>query len=218
MPILQGRLKGKKFIVGSSTHGCWLGSYEYEKRRVFEKLVTPGSIVFDIGAHVGFYSLLASVLVGSTGKVFAFEPLPRNLRFLRTHLEINRVTNVTIVEAAVSNFTGIGLLETGQDSSTGHISSTGHLEVRTVSLDDLIRSGEVPLPDFIKIDIEGTEMLVFSGAKLVLESGCPTIFLATHGCEVHQACCNYLLSLGYSLKPIVGRSIDATDEVLARKF
>ena len=69
MPILQGRLKGKKWIVGSSNHGCWLGSYEYEKRLVFEKTVTKGSIVFDIGAHVGFYTLLASVLVGPGGRV-----------------------------------------------------------------------------------------------------------------------------------------------------
>lgn len=86
MPIMQGRLKGKKWIVGSSNHGCWLGSYEYRKRILFEKMVPHGSIVYDLGGHVGFYSLLASVLVGPTGHVFVFEPFPANLAYLRKHL------------------------------------------------------------------------------------------------------------------------------------
>lgn len=121
VPILQGRLKGKKWIVGSGVHGYWLGSYEYEKRRLFEEVVKPGSIVFDVGAHVGFYTLLASVLVGIQRKVFAFEPLPSNLHFLRTHIEINCIMNVTIIEAAVSNFSGATMFEEGPDSSTGRI-------------------------------------------------------------------------------------------------
>ncbi|MDW8317197.1 MAG: FkbM family methyltransferase, partial [Anaerolineae bacterium] len=62
LPIMQGRLKGRKWIVGSSSHGCWLGSYEYAKRIVFERTVRENSVVFDIGAHVGFYTLLAAVL------------------------------------------------------------------------------------------------------------------------------------------------------------
>src|ERR671919_200683 len=77
VPILQGALRGKKWVVGSSTHGCWLGSYEYAMRHLFERTVERGDIVYDVGAHVGFYTLLASVLVGPTGRVLAFEPLPR---------------------------------------------------------------------------------------------------------------------------------------------
>ena len=71
--ILQGKLRGKKWIVGSGNHAYWLGSHEYKKRILFEKVIRQGSIVFDIGAHVGFYTLLASVLVGTKGKVFAFD-------------------------------------------------------------------------------------------------------------------------------------------------
>jgi len=58
MPIMQGRLKGKRWIVGSSNHGCWLGSYEFDKQHLFERTITQGSIVFDLGGHVGFYTLL----------------------------------------------------------------------------------------------------------------------------------------------------------------
>ena len=51
IPILQGKLKGKKWIVGSSNHDCWLGSYEYDMQLLFESIITPGSIVYDIGGH-----------------------------------------------------------------------------------------------------------------------------------------------------------------------
>lgn len=64
VPVLQGSLRGRKWIVGSSNHGCWLGSYEWKKQRLFTRTVSSGDVVFDIGAHVGFYTLLASVLVG----------------------------------------------------------------------------------------------------------------------------------------------------------
>ncbi len=215
LPILQGRLKGKIWIAGSSDHGCWLGSYEYRRRIIFENTVTRGSIVFDIGAHVGFYTLLASVLVGPSGKVFAFEPVPRNLFYLREHLRLNRVTNVKIVEAAVSDSTGIAFFDQGQSNSRGHISSEGRLKVKTVSIDELSRQGEIPISHYIKINVEGTEMMVLRGAKSILTNAHPTLFLQTHGREVHEQCCEFLKSLGYSLQPIGGNSIWGTDEIMA---
>jgi hypothetical protein len=123
LPILQGRLKGKKWIVGSSVHGCWLGSYEFDKQRLFEQTVTRGSVVFDIGAHVGFYTLLSSVLVGTVGKVFAFEPVPRNLHYLYEHLRFNDATNVTVTEAAVADACGTTLFDESANSATGHLST-----------------------------------------------------------------------------------------------
>jgi predicted methyltransferase len=94
MPILQGKLRGKKWSVGSCSHGCWLGRYEYKKRIIFENTVRQGNTVLDIGAYVGFYTVLASILVGPTGKVHAFEPLPRNLEYIKEHLRLNNITNV----------------------------------------------------------------------------------------------------------------------------
>ena len=85
LPILQGKLRGEKWIVGSSNHGCWLGSYEYKQRILFEKTIIRGSVIFDIGAHVGFYTLLASKLVGPKGKVFALPAgSPEHPLFKRT--------------------------------------------------------------------------------------------------------------------------------------
>jgi FkbM family methyltransferase len=146
-----------------------LGTYEVEKRRVFETTIEANSIVFDVGAHVGFYTLLASTLVGPTGKVVAFEPLPGNLQLLRRHLLMNHIDNVTVVDAAVSDRSAVALFEEGSNSSMGRISPTGAIHVNTVALDDLVCSGKLPIPDYIKMDVEGTEMTALSGAKSVLE-------------------------------------------------
>src|ERR1700722_9598796 len=85
LPIMQGALQGKKWRVGSGAHGCWLGSYEFHKQKALQDEIKAGYVVYDIGANVGFYALLASVLVGETGFVYAFEPFPGNLRELRAN-------------------------------------------------------------------------------------------------------------------------------------
>jgi FkbM family methyltransferase len=215
LPILQGRLRGLKWIVGSGSHGCWLGSYEYHKRKAFEKRVAKGSVVFDIGANAGFYTLLASVLVGPQGKVYAFEPVPRILRYLKEHLRINGMKNVCVIEAAVADCVGVAHFDAGPNPCTGHLAADGCLKVRTVSLDEMVRRGELLPPDYMKIDVEGAEANVLLGAKSVLTALHPTIFLATHGKELHSTCCELLRSLGYSVEPISGPALDETDEVLA---
>jgi FkbM family methyltransferase len=215
MPIMQGRLKGKRWIVGSSTHGCWLGSYEFDKQLLFERTITPGSVVFDLGGHVGFYTLLASELVGPTGKVYVFEPVPRNIYFLKEHLRLNRADNVTVLEAAVAHKSGVMSFDEGPDSSMGHLASDGKLQVKTVALDELITMGEIPVPDYMKLDIEGAELLALLGSKSMLEESHPTIFLATHGSSVHQKCCYLLQSLGYRLHPIDGMDLEQSKEILA---
>jgi len=210
MPILQGKLKGLKWIAGSSNHGCWLGSYEHAKQKTFEKAVTMGSVVYDIGANAGFYTLLASVLVGPKGRVFAFEPVPLNLHHLNEHLRINRITNVTVIDAAVAGRAGVAHFDEGPNHSMGHLAFGGSLTVRTVCLDEMVKSGELPPPDFMKIDVEGAEVDVLQGAKSVLENHHPVIFLATHSEGLHRTCSELLLSHGYSFE-----CLDRPDEVLA---
>lgn len=204
-----------KWITGSSNHGCWLGSYEYDKRVLFENRISEGSVVFDIGANVGFYTLLASALVGSNGEVVAFEPAPRNLRYLRSHLRMNRVSNVKIIEAAVSDINGECQFDTGPDYSMGHISSNGGLAVKSVTIDKLVLTREVSPPTYMKIDVEGAELEVLRGALKTLSTHRPGIFLATHGKEFHRQSCEFLRSMGYELEPISAPEVDQTDEIFA---
>lgn len=218
LPVLQGRLRGKKWIVGSSLHGFWLGTFEYDKRIVFEQTVKENSVVFDIGAHVGYYTLLASALAGPGGRVFAFEPLPANLVYLKEHVRLNKVENVTVIEAAVSDKCGTAFFEDSPGSAMGRLSPTGRLQVETVALDELVARRELPPPDCIKMDIEGGEAAALSGAASVLAQYHPMIFLATHGDSIHHECCRLLRSLGYDeLRPLDGKELASSSELLAAR-
>ncbi len=136
--IRRGPLRGAKWIKGSGVNGYWLGTYEAEEQKWFAERVKNGDVVYDIGANVGIYTLLASRLVGNEGKVYAFEPLPENIEFLKKHLVLNDCRNTEVVESAVSvrsgttHFRGSG--------ATGAISGgAGDLAVRVSSLDDLLK-------------------------------------------------------------------------------
>jgi FkbM family methyltransferase len=216
VPILQGPLRGKKWIVGSSNHGCWLGSYEHSKCKVFQAIVRERSVVYDIGANVGYYTLLASQLGGSSGQVFAFEPVPRNCALLRQHLKLNKVSNASLIEAAVSSADGEARFDTGPNPSMGHLAADGALRVRSVTLDTLVFGQATPPPQVIKIDVEGAEAEVLTGGSETLLRHRPLILLATHGETVHRECRRILDRLGFLVESLDGRPIDRCDELIAR--
>jgi FkbM family methyltransferase len=215
--IVQGPLRGKKWIAGSSNHGCWLGSYERAKQKAFAATIRPGDVVYDLGANVGFYSLLASVLVGPLGQVASFEPVPRNLEFLRTHMELNDVSNCSIFDAAVCNSNGKASFDFGAGSLMGHLTAKpeGAFTVRTVTLDRLVDSGELRPPNVVKCDIEGAEYDALAGAIHTVARWLPVIFLATHGPEVHERCCKLLGSIGYQLASLDNLPLEKTSEIVA---
>jgi FkbM family methyltransferase len=207
--ILRGPLHGKKWIVGSFLHGCWLGTYRYQKQAAFRSSVKPGNVVYDLGANVGFFSLLASTLVGEEGRVIAFEPVPRNLFYLRKHLELNRVTNCSVLEYAVGDIDKSARFHFGLGSGKGFLTEerSGGITVRVVTLDKLFLSGEIPAPDVIKCDIVCGEYAALLGTLEVLQTCRPILFLATHGEEVHQKCCNLLRNIGYRLQSLDDRAV-----------
>lgn len=200
LPILQGRLKGKKWVIGSGVFSYWLGDYEIEKQKLFEKTVKRDDIVFDIGAQAGFYSLLAAELVGETGKVFAFEPAPINIVYLKKHIGLNKYKNIFVREAVVSDKSGFINFELGKNRFTGRISVDGGLKVSCVSLDDLIEKGDLPAPDILKIDVEGAELAVLKGASFVINKYHPDIFLSIHGKESSDELICFFKNSGYNLE------------------
>jgi FkbM family methyltransferase len=216
LPILQGPLRGKKWTAGSGSHGCWLGSYEYHKQRAMQQEVKIGDVVYDIGANVGFYSLLASVIVGDTGHVYSFEPSPENLRELRRHLEMNHIKNCTVVGAAVSFDDGEAIFDPSGDRCMGHLAAHGSLRVRTLTLDGLVSRKEIRPPNLMKIDIEGAELECLRGASNVIQESRPIIFLATHGPQIHLACTELLAKWNYRLTSLDGKPVESADELIAR--
>jgi len=215
LPILQGPLKGKKWIKGSSINGCWLGTYELDKQVLFSKYVKSGMIIFDVGANVGYYSLLASLLTGKEGKVFSFEPLPENISYLKKHIELNNLKNVKVVKKAISNQVSTMRFNFGDNRSAGHVSIEGEIKIETTSLDEFIKDGN-PLPDLIKMDIEGAEYDALIGAKELLKRKKPVIFLATHSSEIRVKCLKLLTAHGYIISAIDNKPIEESDEFVCK--
>jgi FkbM family methyltransferase len=216
VPIVQGRLRGRRWIVGSAMHRCWMGLFESEKQRLISSIIQPDSVFYDVGANVGFYSLLGAVLVGATGRVFAFEPLPRNLAYLRRHLALNRAVNVDVLELAVGEQDGVGSFTDEATGCMGHLSEEGAISVPVARLDSLVDSGRLLPPNYIKMDIEGAELSALRGARSCIRQYRPLIFLATHGSQVHAACCHLLESWGYECTEFGHVTPDGFGEVVAR--
>jgi FkbM family methyltransferase len=214
LPILKGPLRGKKWVVRSSFQSCWLGMYEYEKQELFRQVIRPGDVVYDIGANVGFYTLLASVLVGPSGKVISFEPLPRNLSLLRRHIRLNALANVEVFEGAVSSRRGTARFDAEGLPEMGHLSDRGQFEVKVFQLDELVADGRIPPPKVMKIDVEGAELDVLEGARDTLRIHRPVILLATHGQEVHDRCRAFLAEQ-YILSPMDDKPIEQSSELRA---
>ncbi len=218
LPIVQGPLRGYKWVVRSGVFGYWLGSYEFEKQTQFASLVREGDTVYDLGAHVGFYSLLASKLTGRNGHVFSFEPFPQNITSFKRHISLNRIENIKLFEAGVSRKSGEAFFENAGSSSVGKISSVSGIHIGLVSIDELIAKHEILPPKVIKMDIEGAEYDALRGAEQTLQTYAPAILFATHSGQLRSDCIGFLEGLGYSVKPVSsGKSVEEEDEFIATK-
>lgn len=199
--ILQGPLRGKRWIVGSGIHRLWLGSYEPLKMTLAAGWVKPGDTVFDIGANVGIYTLLFSQCVGSNGHVIAFEPSSRNAKYLRKHLQLNRVTNVSLKEVAISSATGNAAFDTSDDPSTGRLAAGGSIQVATTTIDSFVNSSCLT-PALIKIDVEGAEVDVLRGGQNAWTTFCPRILLSTHSKAIKRSCLELLAQWNYEVREL----------------
>lgn len=198
LPIFRGPLRGFRWLVATRSNFIF-GTYEPAQTKLFCELVQPGAVVYDIGAHYGYYTLLASKLVGDQGKVVAFEPSPANLARLYRHIELNARTNVQVLELAVSDHEGSARFETRTGSGVGHLAADGPLEVKLTTLDSL---AQLRLPQVMKIDVEGAEVGVLQGAKELFAKAKPVIFLSLHGEELKTSCLGILESYGYTFRHI----------------
>ena len=152
------------------------GCFEGAERQFVEQFLKPGMVVLDIGAHHGFYSLLASHKVTPTGKVIAFEPSPRERRRLIWHLRLNRRRNVRVEPLALGSREGTAQLFVVRGRDTGCNSlrpprvaePVYPIEVPIVRLDDYLERQGITHVDFIKMDVEGAELEVLRGASLLL--------------------------------------------------
>lgn len=149
------------------------GTYQSERlmTTLFTELVRKGTTVVDIGAYVGYYTLLAAKATGNLGKVFCFEPEASNYALLLKNIEVNNYNNVVPVQKAVTNRTGMARLFIAE-SPSGHSTVCGNpnqqaIMVDCTTLDDFFSGREYPIR-VIKIDVEGAEMTVLEGMNNII--------------------------------------------------
>ena len=195
------------------------GDYERPTTELIQSLVREGDTVVDVGANIGFFTLLASRAVGSTGRVIAFEPVASTCAALTANLRLNGTTNVTIHELALSNVAGTVMIHEGPPRNKG-LSSIRPIEEASaqrcvpVSPFDAIDIGQGNIR-LIKIDVEGAEQLVLEGMQNTLRAQRPDMvveitdtFLRNFGHSAHSIC-RLLEPLGYQCREITDRGLVA---------
>ena len=184
------------------------GGGEAEVQAALVQYLRPGMTFYDIGANIGFFSLLAARLVGKEGRVIAFEADPQAAERLRENVAQNDFSSsVTVEEKAVwKETTTISFVRADPNSSPdrglGHVdlspTAGNALPVRAVSLDDFVSNA--PAPDFLKCDVEGAEVEVFFGARRLLSQKQPGILCELHGRENRRILEEEFSRFGYSCR------------------
>jgi FkbM family methyltransferase len=182
----QGALKGYRMSVDWSRYRSFVyGTWEPKVIRAVIETVRPGMIVIDIGAHIGYYSLLFAKLVGLKGRVFAFEPLPGNFALLEKNVLLNNLRNIHVQNQAVFSCTQEITITAPDDQpnpgSGSMLNETGHKQYRVnaISMDDYCESLTLK-PDILKMDVEGSEYDVLMGAKKTINQYRPKLLIELH--------------------------------------
>ncbi|MGR3810618.1 FkbM family methyltransferase [Jiulongibacter sp. NS-SX5] len=209
--IQDGPLKGKKWILTSGSKFI-KGTFENYKAQAFLQHFKQDYVFFDIGAHFGYFSLMAN---SRSKNIFSFEPRPANRRFFERHMALNKAEGVQLFPYAIGDKSGTVRFNTQTGSATGHVSSDGNLEVEMISIDEWVKLNKLPKPDFIKIDVEGGELEVIKGCTDTIMGYKPKLLIATHGEDLHQSVLNFLVKSEYQYEVLEPESERGDTEIMA---
>jgi FkbM family methyltransferase len=220
-----------KQIQGGAAQGLWIcinprtsqhyyaGTLEPPVQQFLSAHLNPGDVFYDVGANIGFYSLIAARQVGVAGKVFSFEPDAELAARLRENAARNGFSNVNVIEAAVWSAPGTAFFSRADPHSSpergqGHIEARGDeakdtVPVRLVALDQFL--AQAPPPQVIKCDTEGAEVDVFRGAHDLLAKHRPAIACEFHSPENQEALDQMLADVGYAVSRLDQNHLAAED-------
>jgi len=201
------------------------GTWEPKVIEFFAQALRPGDVVFDIGAYVGPYTLLASRLVGPSGRVYAFEPDPVAQALLERNVAVNQVLNVSVVPYAVGAYDGWGSLTfSALGDSTPRVvpaPDAATKSVPIVSLSTFCRQRNIR-PDVIKIDVEGAEADVLAQPALGHVAAARCVVVELHERELQargtsgEVLVNLLVSKGGHLTEIADRAHGSRNIAIVR--
>ncbi|MBE2270160.1 MAG: hypothetical protein IAE80_18120 [Anaerolinea sp.] len=189
VPLLRGALRGRWWFAGASTRKYWLGKHDLEREEAITSCLRPDHVFYDIGAEVGYYTLLGAHLVGERGQVFSFENELENLSFLTKHVQINHVSNVTI----------FGVPGEGE-----------------ASIDTLVGQGKLTPPSVIHIHVPGKELTILQGAIETLKRYSPVIILGVSDDQQRTSSIYLFRGMSYQVMSLDYRPLKTSRELLAR--
>nr|HID60085.1 FkbM family methyltransferase [Desulfobacterales bacterium] len=210
------KVQGSRMVLDLSDRGIsrdlfLYGVREPECTRIFKDELSRGMRVVDIGSNIGYYVLIAAQSIGNSGRIYAIEPEPRNFEMLKKNVEMNSYgTHITFYNMAISNRVGKCQFITTDTFNTHRLATSKSnedcMEVDTTTLDELF-GDEI---DFVRMDTEGAEWLIFMGMKHILDSHRPLkLFIEIHprligeyGGNVEEVL-NLLSNAGFDLKYLV---------------
>lgn len=211
--LLRGELRvlggaGARTKLGAATFAPWgaqayavlTGTHEVQVQEALKRTVGEGGVVWDVGANIGAFSLLAAQTVGPTGRVVAVEPEARSATAIAENAKRNAISWIDVHPVAAAARTGDTELIVVRDSLWTRLASVGehHLEVdrrivHGVALDDL----PAPAPVLVKIDVEGGELEVLAGMRRLLAEVQPVIVCEMH--DTNDAFCAAIGAAGYEV-------------------
>jgi FkbM family methyltransferase len=206
--IKRGAGAGLRLEATGAKAAFTVGTDEPAVQEELVRVLRPGSVLYDVGANVGFLTLIAARLVGPAGHVYAFEPIPANARAIERNAALNGLGNITVLELALSDRAGDAVLRVPDVNQGAHLAEVvdelipaDELVVRTAALDELAEEQGLRAPDLVKLDVEGAELLVLEGMRRSLEAHRPGLICELHG--TRAAIEELLPRLGYELTRVV---------------
>jgi FkbM family methyltransferase len=202
--IRKGAGKGLLFNPGRSNAGYLLGTSEPGVQRAMLALLKPGMTFFDVGANVGFHSTVACRLIDpSRGHVISFEPMAGNADQIEVNARLNHFDSIRVIRVALGNRDGEASFLRSEISTHGMLETVGRVPTKPAGtetvqirrLDTLMSEAQLPVPDVMKIDVEGAEADVLAGGHETLMRHRPLLFIELHGTNVEIA--SALEAIGY---------------------
>lgn len=186
-----------------------LGTYEPDVADLIFARLRAGQVFYDVGANAGYFSLIAARKVGDSGRVVAFDPVPRNVDTIREQVLLNEFEQICEIEqVAIAAFEGVTDLNIPERNANAHIASIAaphvphmngeSVQVRCITLDSYVQTRTIP--DLIKVDIEGAEVEALKGAaRLLADKQAPEWLITAHSDELASQVVEILQSNSYRI-------------------
>jgi FkbM family methyltransferase len=189
-----------------------VGRFEPEVMAALESLLEPGALAFDVGAHLGYGTLVMAAAAGASGRIWSFEPDPEMFATLQRNIDGNRderSSEVISVRAALGTEEGRASFVRGETTGTGRLGTGAEvLDVEVTTLD--AAAARYGTPAVIKIDVEGGELNVLRGGTKLLEQGRTSFVVEAHSPDLDSECRSLLERFGYDCEELGAARVETT--------